>query len=220
MLVEIDDAGTGSPVGGVVIGCRKNDIFVYEVIPPSNFYNKGVFSIEIQTQVKEIVKRLLQKVNFNSEEDEILICSSRIFNETRNWLERQNIKWKVGRIRGKTQDLVEFAFDFHLLKIGVPRLLLKRLIEYKHYVIELLKWVALDLENRSKYVKKSFRVWQNIWSKVRIVFEEGKNNKNKKYCIICGGDIKEDNEIVTIKYITPTRIYTSIAHKKCIKGLL
>ncbi len=220
MLVEIDDAGTGSPVGGVVIGCRKGDTFVYEVIPPMNFHNRGVFSKEIQIQVREIVKKLLQKVSFNHEEDEILICSSKIFNETRNWLEKQNIRWKLGKVRGKTQDLVEFAFDFHLVQIGVPRLLLKRLIEYKHYVIELLKWVALDLENRSKYVKKYFKVWRNNWSKVKVILEEGQIKKNKKYCIICGRDIKEDDKIVTIKYITPAKVYTSMAHKECTRGLL
>ena len=35
MRVEIDDAGTGSPVGGVVIGILKGQVFNYRVLPDS-----------------------------------------------------------------------------------------------------------------------------------------------------------------------------------------
>lgn len=219
MRVEIDDAGTGSPVGGVVIGILKGQVFNYRVLPVTLFREESnKTNAEVKDEVLNAVLELLKTVNFDPELDEIYICRGDIFSHVHRYFEEMGYMWLPSKIDSKLQDLVEAAFDFHLVELGVPRLLVKRLYAYWHYVTELLKWVVLDMDSREKFVKTRFPVWKNEWKYARLTFEKGVSNR-VLYCIECGDCIEKREQIITVKIKTPRRGVKTYLHKSCFEKL-
>lgn len=217
MIIEIDDAGTGAPVGGVVIGILKDNHFHYEVIPIKFFQEEHNASNEIiKNEVLKVVMRLLNKVDFDAEQDIIHVCRGDIFRKVREALDEYGYKWVSTKIVSKLQDLVEAAFDFHLIDLGIPRLLVKRLLEYRQYVVTLLKWVALDINSRKKFVKTKFPIWRTEWKYAQVEFqEENITGYPRYYCLECGERIRGNEKIYVANIKTPRKTFRAFLHKSC-----
>ncbi|MHA1616030.1 MAG: hypothetical protein ACTSX9_01825 [Candidatus Njordarchaeales archaeon] len=213
MIVEIDDAGVGCPVGGVVIGGLRGNKFSARIIP-IDFFKEGADKSILQEELVKSVASLLKELKFKPEDDLIKICRGTFFEPVFAFFEENGWRWMPTKIESRLQDLVEARFDFHLIEIGVPRLLVKRLIHYRDYVIELLKWVGLDLEERKSLVKTSFNVWKREWRFVRLAFEEKKLSRSG-YCLECGQGIKRNEEVIEVIFSTPRRILRCYLHSEC-----
>ncbi len=217
MIIEIDDAGTGCPLGGAVIGALKERIFKYTVIPVSVFKD-GTPRELLSRNIIEAINYLLNAIHFDPEEDEIRICRGSFFKPAFRFFDDKGWNWTPVKINSKLQDLIEASFDFHLVELGVPRFLVKRLIHYRDYVVELLKWVALKPEEREELVKTSFNVWKNEWRYTKLEFAKKLLNR-RRYCIECGLDIEKGRELVEVKFITPRRVLRGYLHIDCWKKL-
>lgn len=215
MIIEIDDAGTGSPVGGIVIGALKNGRFSYKVIPVELFRTERNESIKkVKEAVLEAVLELLKILDFNQEEDFVRICRGDIFSLAHSRFDELEFHWERAKIESKLQDLVETAYDFHLVELGVPRMLVKRLLDYRHYVVELLKWVVIDMKNRERFVKTRFPIWRHEWVHAELSFEWETARKNA-YCIECGEKIERGEKRATVIIKTPKRRFITYLHETC-----
>jgi len=213
MLIEIDDAGIGSLVGGMVIGVKKGDKYLHEVIPVSVFRSNELY-INLKNIVANTVLKLLNKLGFDDEEDEILLCQGDIFSKAAIEFRDFNLRFSIGKIDSSLQDYVETAFDLHLTTLGVPRDLLKRLRDYRDYTLELIKWIIVKLEEREKNVKSLYPIWGKKWSRSKVYREEVYAIK-RRYCINCGKPIEKGDKVHKINIVTPQRKYVTYSHIDC-----
>ena len=213
MIIEIDDAGTGSLVGGLVIAIRKGDNYVHRIIPVKVFQDRTLYS-KLKDMIAETVLRMLEEISLSEKFDEILLCQGDIFSKTAMKLEEVGIKYSLGSINSTLQDYVETAFDLHLTILGVPRNLIKKLKDYRDYTLELIKWVIINLDERKKHVKTLYPIWEKKWSKSEIIREEIRSDRNR-YCINCGENIRKGEAIYKITILTPQGRYRAFTHIEC-----
>lgn len=220
MIIEIDDAGTGSPLGGIVIGILKGRLFDYEIIPVKYFQNEedSDYYNKIKEKTLELVLKLLERLDFDPKEDVIHVCRGNIFSYVHRYLWENKLNWTFTKIVSRLQDLVEFIYDLHLVELGVPRLLVKRLTSYSRYVTELFKWVALSSKERWKIVKTRFPIWRKEWKYSEVSFREGISGKFT-YCIECGETISVEERIIIANIKTPKRKFKAYLHPKCYEKL-
>ncbi len=213
MLVEIDDAGLGSPVGGLVIGGRKGINFSHIVIPVTVF-QKNEEMEPIKLEVKRAVKTLLKLLEFDPLKDEIFICQGDIFSHARSWFDEMDYKYSMGKIRSPLQDYVETAFDLHLTTLGVPRGLIKSFKDYRDYSFVLFKWAVINKNEREKYVKTRFKSWRTKWSNAKIKKQRIKLRRGA-ICVNCGEDISKGEEACMYYIFAGDKVYRVFTHLEC-----
>ncbi len=154
MTIQIDDAGVGDLLFGVVVGAHRRETgeFHYEVIPVS-FFQDPVFKRKLYLKkATELTLRLLDEMRMRDGE-EIEICTSFLFDETRPTLaERFGVRRiRATAIRGEAQDNVETAYLDEIRNLGyepIPERDEKRARSFYH----MLRWVKKD-SDRLKYAK-------------------------------------------------------------------
>ena len=218
VILEIDDAGSGSPVGGIIIGGRKGDKYSYRIIPVNFFQDMKLSNDAVRKEVLRVVKQLLLELRFDPKEDAIRICRGEIFSMTKQWFDEQGYQWMPVKIESHLQDYVEGVFDLHLIQLGIPRMLVKRMFDYRDYVILPLKWVVLKRADREHVVKKRFKIWRQEWACAEITFARETANK-RIFCNNCGGVIRKATPIYLAKITTPKRVLRAYLHPECKKAL-
>ncbi len=166
MTVQVDDAGVGDLLFGVVVGVHRKETseFHYDVIPVSffqipDFKKKGYLG-----KATELTFRLLDEMKLG-EGEEIEICSSFLFDETRKELTERygENRVKVSVISGDAQRNVETAYLDEVRNLGyepIPERDEKRARSFHH----MLRWVKKDPE-RIKYAKTG---WPKLRRYIRI----------------------------------------------------
>lgn len=154
MTIQIDDAGVGDLLYGVVVGAHRKETgeFHYDMIPVS-FFQRPNFSRKMYLEkATELAQALLYQMKLGENED-IEICSSFLFDETRPHLENKYGKTRVKTsvIAGQAQTNVETAYLDEIRNLGyepIPERDEKRARSFFH----MLKWVKADLD-RLRYAK-------------------------------------------------------------------
>jgi len=100
LIIEIDDAGVGCPIGGIVIAAKKGDRFIHKVCPIIYFRNDEKRN-GLKDKVRDLVEELLNDLGFEPEKDLIKICQGDIFSSARKWLEEKGYKYESGQIRSR-----------------------------------------------------------------------------------------------------------------------
>jgi len=147
-VIQIDDAGWGCLVGGVVIGCyrvppetasgapQQGGEFVSGIVAPGYFQNDDAEEpnryarrryLDAAAQVAATCLARLKA----TPEDEVAVCSGHVLNGVRAWLTSQGYRWHAARTRalhlpvcagasviGVLQEEVERAFQLHLAELG------------------------------------------------------------------------------------------------------
>ncbi len=121
MTIEIDDAGTGDILHGVVIGAYRpeDDVFLYDMIDV-RYFQKPVYGGKRHlNEARRIAIRLVDRLGLR-EKEKIIICTGDILNEAAEALLEQFGEEKVerGKIEGRGQYLVELAYMNELRNIG------------------------------------------------------------------------------------------------------
>lgn len=154
MTVQIDDAGVGDLLFGVVVGAyrRETGEFHYDVIPVSYFQNPNFRRKLYLKKATELALRLLQEMKLG-EKEEIEICSSFLFDETRKELESDfgKERIRVAVIAGGAQNSVETAYLDEIRNLGYEPVAdrdEKRARSFFH----MLRWVKDD-PSRFRYAK-------------------------------------------------------------------
>nr|MDO8115392.1 hypothetical protein [Candidatus Sigynarchaeota archaeon] len=188
MTIEIDDAGTGDPLLGAVIGFyrRETDQLHFEWIPIEAYQAPKFYKELPQEEAAKAVMRGLLAMNRKPDEV-VLICSGSIFDKARESLDSANIKHEPLKVEGKLQDAVEDEYVRACEQLGIHNKAL-RIDEsekdkgYKKRYFILLNWAKKHPQEREKHVKNGLNFWQYAkdqqkpipggWKKARKDFED------------------------------------------------
>ena len=166
LTVQIDDAGVGDLLSGAVIGAyrRETDEFHYDLIPVRYFQSPDFRRKLYLKKATELVFHLLAEMKLREDED-VEICSSFVFDETRERLFEQlgKDRVRVSVITGEAQDRVESAYLDEVRNLGyapLPDRDEKRARSFFH----MLYWVKDD-PSRLKHAKTG---WPRLRRYIRV----------------------------------------------------
>ncbi|WP_424358530.1 hypothetical protein [Methanocella sp. MCL-LM] len=164
-VVQIDDAGIGSPVGGAVIGMLdvETSAFSYGMIDVEYFQDGKYASKEYQNRTVEIIDSLFRAAGITRETHRVEICSGHIFDRVRIWLDDEGYSWKSVKIEDPLQFLIEDSFSDYLVSIGVPEKIRKIEVGRDQFMY-LFNWVKEDPDARVRYCKTNGSKWKTKWS--------------------------------------------------------
>lgn len=154
---------------GAVIGAHRpeTDEFVYDVIDVV-FFQKPIFSKKkYQDRASEIVFELLDRLKAR-EDEQIIICSSYIFDRTIRDLKRKYGRGRltVTKIVGRTQHLVETAYIDEVRNLGYEPILERENKRAKNF-FHMLRWLKKD-RRRLRYAKTGWpRLGRYVVTKTR-----------------------------------------------------
>ena len=113
-MLQIDDSGSGSFVGGTCIGIYRPETneYYFDIIPVE-LYNKENFKKKLYLdEVVSIVSRAF--VSFKPAKGEIIeICRGYMFDKLKLWLNQNGYTWYSTQITGKVQTVVEKNFELY-----------------------------------------------------------------------------------------------------------
>lgn len=201
-MIEIDDAGSGSLVGGTGIGVmrRETEEYIFKIIPPLFFREPNFSQKKYQDYVIKITKYAFKKLGVSGSEP-VKVCRSYIFDSLRYWLSEQGYNWENDKIEGSLQSKVEESFSAYVIGLGLP----KNFVQHARYAFgfhRLLKWVFADYAKRSKLCKSGWKSW-NKWSQVPLKIYPSRLEK-ELYCLRCGHLIDRKEDVYIIEYKTNT----------------
>ncbi len=154
MTVQVDDAGVGDLLFGVVVGAHRKETgeFHYDVIPVSYFQNPRFRQKLYLEKATELTLRLLRDLKLQDDEG-IEICSSFLFDETRPELEEKYGKKRVKTavIEGDAQLNVETAYLDEVRNLGYEPIV-ERDEKRARSFFHMLRWVKSN-PDRIKYAK-------------------------------------------------------------------
>lgn len=212
-MIQIDDAGSGSFVGGTCIGIYRPETneYYFDIIPVES-YNIENFKNKIYLDdVVDITIKAFQALNVSKYET-IEICRGYMFEKLKIWLTEQGFCWYVTQITGRIQEVVEKNFELYSVRLGLP----KEYIKYTRYPFhfhKLLRWVFSDYENRIPLCKIGWKSWQKIKDTSPSVTYSKMQHVNF-YCLKCGKKIKKDSEVAILEFFSNKTNYVYL-HKVC-----
>ncbi|MGB9678572.1 MAG: hypothetical protein ACPL3A_01060 [Thermoanaerobacteraceae bacterium] len=212
-MIQIDDAGSGSLVGGTCIGAMRVETgeFFYDIIP-IEYYNETNFKNKLYLNItRDISINLLKKLNVDKKE-KILICRGYMFDVFKDWLIDEGYNFESVIIKDPLQYKIEKTFEFYASSLGLPDKFLKY-TKYPFHFHRLLRWVYADYKNRSLLCKRGWNSWKKYGSlNINISYKIIQDTKNY-YCLKCGKDI-QPGFVKVIEYVSnyPNTIYI---HTNC-----
>lgn len=212
-MIQIDDAGSGSLVGGTYIGLLRIETGEhYFGIIPLKFYNECNFKKKLYLQYAcKIVDDGIKKIKLGDRE-KVQICQGYMFDEVRKYLSVNNIDFDSVKIGEPLQTIIEKAFENYTISLGLPDNFIKY-TKYPFHFHRLLRWVYADYYNRKKLCKTGWKSWQKYGHLNVEKYSDILYNKNY-YCLKCGRKILQASPVNVIKYFSnmPNTIYI---HKRC-----
>jgi hypothetical protein len=213
-MIQIDDTGSGSLIGGTGIGVYDSSTnrYAFEVIPIKYYQNMKYYQNKAyQEQAIKIIQKILINWQISHKNSEVHICSSYVFDKVRQWLTKHKYSWKNTTIVDPLQGLVEQSFVDYLKSLGLSEFYLKH-TRYAFGFHRLLQWVYADRETREKLCKtcwKSFQQWGYLEYSINNIIVE-----NECICLKCGEIIKQGSKGQVISY--QGKNYTSLfIHSNC-----
>ena len=211
-MIEIDDAGSGSLIGGTGIGVMRADTgqYMFKVIPLL-FFTKPYFSEKkYQHYAIKIVRLAFHRFGVTKNEN-VRVCRGYIFDAVRKWLEEEGYCWSSGKIEGRLQDRVEESFNNYVIGLGLPR----DFVQHARYAFgfhRLLKWIFADYDHRAFLCKSGWKSWDK-WSQTPYNVTSSQALKDA-YCLKCGQIITAGEPIYMVEYTTnkPWRV---LLHTGC-----
>ncbi|MCG8538736.1 MAG: hypothetical protein MJA82_02200 [Clostridia bacterium] len=207
-MILIDDAGSGSLIGGTIIGIMRieTEEYLYDIIP-LQYYSPELFQKKMYLDyVVKIVSNLFKRLNVTQDED-ILICRGYMFDKLRIWTSNNGFKFNSTKIDEPLQSKIESSFEDYAIALGFP----KRFISYTKYPFHfhrILQWVYADYDNRAKLCKRGWKSFGKYGSlQTEICFDKIK--KSHYVCFKCNKKIKDDSPVKILKFTSnkPQKIY-------------
>jgi hypothetical protein len=164
-LLDIDDAGWGDMVDGVVLGFLRveSSAFVSKVIDVKFFqpplFAKKAYLDEALRLAREALKELAV-----DKSEELRICTAPVLEKVRDTLSEEGYKVTPSKIVGELQTRVEMAFIKRLEKLGVTENAVPLDPGRERFYVQ-LRWIHGNLARREKYVKTAYRSWKRwrLW---------------------------------------------------------
>lgn len=213
-MIQIDDAGSGSLLGGTVIGITRVETkeYVFDIIP-LDYYRDDLFQKKAYLDyVVTIVKKLFKDLNILKNE-EIEVCRGYMFDKLEIWLKENNYNYVYTQINDPLQSLVEETFENYAISLGLPQNFIAY-TKYPFHFHRILKWIYADYENRSLLCKTGWKSWQK-YGTLPIELDEEKVKKNNLMCFKCNNHIPKGS-IAKVKKYTSDRTNKIFLHDTCI----
>lgn len=215
-MIQIDDAGSGSFVGGTCIGFYRPETneYYFDIIPVE-LYNEENFKRKLYLDevvaIAEVAFRAL-KVGRN---ETIEVCRGYMFEKLKLWLAERNYFWYGTQITGHVQEIVEKNFELYAVKLGLPKGYIKY-TGYPFHFHKLLRWVFADYENRIGLCKIGWKSWRKLQD-IRLEESRIVNSVQGLFCLRCGKRIKKGSTARVLSYISNKKNYIFI-HESCSSG--
>ncbi len=212
-MIQIDDAGSGSFVGGTCIGVYRpeSNEYYFDIIPVRLYNVQNIKKKKYLDYVVDIVRKAFLLLEVQRGET-IEICRGYMFELLRKWLDGKGHTWYQTHITGHVQDIVEKNFALYTVRLGIPMHYIKY-TKYPFHFHKLLRWVFADFENRIRHCK----VGWNCWQKIRHV-RPGITYTEMKYphmvCLKCGKSIEPGERIKQLTYKSNKENYIYL-HENC-----
>lgn len=213
-MIQIDDAGSGSLIGGTCIGVLDTDSnkYYHDFIPIELYQDDSFKNKLYLNYVIDIVKEAFEYLKVNKN-DTILVCRGYMFDKLRSWFDANNYKWHNTVIAGSLQYMVEESFNNYAISLGFPSQYIKY-TKYPFHFHRILKWVYADYKKRTKLCKTGWQSF-NKYSKIPIKQYITNIEESKTYhCLKCGRLLNTKRQVKVIEYSSnkPNIIYI---HIKC-----
>jgi len=212
-MIQIDDAGSGSLVGGTCIGVLRKETgeYYYEIIPV-HLFNEDNFKNKLYIYyTTKIVKNAFKKLSVDASE-EINICQGYMFEDTRKYLKRKSYDYSNLKIEEPLQSLIEKTFEEYTINLGLPRDFITY-TKYPFHFHRLLKWVYADYNSRIELCKTGWKSWHK-YSNIEVESYYDKLLKSNFICLRCGRKIPDNSSVKVIKFYSNRTNYVYI-HRSC-----
>jgi hypothetical protein len=154
LTIQIDDAGVGDLLYGVVIGAHRKETseFHYDLIPVRYFQEPDFKRKLYLKKATEVTLDLLKQMKLLDKE-QVEICTSFLFDETRPALSEQlgEERVRAKAITGEAQDRVEGAYLDEIRNLGYEPISERDDKRAKSF-FHMLRWIKKD-RSRLKYAK-------------------------------------------------------------------
>lgn len=212
-MIQIDDAGSGSLVGGTCIGALRKETgeFYYEILPVSLFDETNFKSKMYIYYTTEVVKNALNMLSVKKQE-KIQICQGYMFEDTRKFLAQENYSFSNSKIEEPLQSLIERTFEDYTISLGLPRDFITY-TKYPFHFHRLLKWVYADYDNRVKLCKTGWKSWHK-YCDIEVEVYYDKILRSNFICLRCGEKIPDNSSVKVIKFFSNRNNYVYV-HKHC-----
>jgi hypothetical protein len=212
-MIQIDDAGSGSFVGGTCIGIYRpeSNEYYFDIIPVV-FYNRENFKKKLYLdKVVSIVSASFNLLNVSKDED-IEICQGYMFEKLKLWLDSNGYLWRSTRITGRAQEIVERNFELYTVKLGLPKQYIKY-TKYPFHFHKLLRWVYADPEQRVNLCKIGWKSWEKVEGNPYELFEIT-TELPYLICMKCGRYIKKGSRVKVVRFFSNKENFVYL-HKDC-----
>ena len=212
-MIQIDDSGSGSLVGGTCIGALRKETgeFYFDVIPLEFYQNTSFNKKTYLDKVVQFTQTFFQKLEV-SKEEKIEVCRGYMFDRLRPWLKENNYNYVNTTIGEPLQSLIEKTFEEYAIELGLPHEFLTY-TKYPFHFHRLLRWVYADYNNRVELCKTGWKSWKK-YGDLEVELGTSCINKSKYKCLKCWEPIEDHSTIQVMKYYSnkPNTIYL---HTKC-----
>ncbi|QUH26351.1 hypothetical protein [Serpentinicella alkaliphila] len=213
-MIQIDDAGSGSLLGGTIIGVLRVETkeFHYDIIPLNLYHEESFVNKEYLNYVVNIVDKIFQNLKVQKYE-EIQVCRGYMFDKLKQWFDQNNYRYISTEIKDPLQTKIEKAFEEYTISLGLPESFIVY-TKYPFHFHRILKWVYADYENRHHLCKKGWKSWKK-YSNLQIDHTQETIKSKNLVCLKCNNPI-EQNSNALVKVYESNRINKIYLHDYCI----
>lgn len=212
-MIQIDDAGSGSLIGGTLIGILRTETYeyYYEIIPVKCFTSPFFENKDYEYYCTDIIKRGFSFLDVSLDE-RIEICQGYIFEKVRIFLNQKGYNYFAVKIDEPLQSLIEKQFFKYAIELGIPEDYLVY-TKYPFHFHRLLKWVFANYRDRVNICKTGWKSWKKH-GHAKISTSYYYLCKPGYICLKCGKSIDVPTEITMLEFTT-NKEYKIYLHKSC-----
>ena len=212
-MIQIDDAGSGSLIGGTCIGVYRMETgeYFYDFIPLS-LYSKENFPKKLYLDcTMSIAKKALEQLNAKIGE-EIHVCPGYMFEKLKEWLSDNHYAWQSVKITGDFQDILERIFAEYTISLGLPA----QYVNYTRYPFhfhKILRWVYADYHSRKRLCKVGWKSWAK-YEGLKVEHTSEYLHSGNYFCLKCGRPLEIPGVVKVLRYVSnkPNIVYI---HENC-----
>ncbi|MBS3995187.1 MAG: hypothetical protein KGZ33_05275 [Alkaliphilus sp.] len=212
-MIQIDDSGSGSLIGGTCIGALRKETgeYYYGIIPLENYQCQNFEEKVYLDKAVDLINLFLEQLKV-SKDEKIEVCRGYMFDNLRPWLREKKYCYLNTKIGEPLQALIEKTFEKYSVELGLPQEFLSY-TKYPFHFHRLLRWVYADYNNRVKLCKTGWKSWKKYGS-LEIEIKETTLKKSNYKCLKCWKPIEVNSQVTMMKYISnkPNIIYL---HHNC-----
>lgn len=213
-MIQIDDAGSGSLLGGTIIGVLRVETneYQYRLIPLSYYQDESFRQKKYVSHVVDIISQAFTELKVDKSEL-VQVCRGYMFEELNKWLKQNGYNYVNAQIGDPLQCIIEKTFENYTINLGLP----KEYIIYTKFPFHfhrILKWVYADYEKRSKLCKTGWRSWIK-YSSLQLHRSQEKVRNKGLICLKCNNPIPCHTPASVLTFYS-NRSHKIFLHNECI----